>query len=88
MENCVRCPTVDEMAFSGIVGIVDLVDIVDESAAIDRVAPEAQFYVDGPDCWMLDNPRPFDPIVEMTGRLGVWTIPDDIVREALASVDR
>jgi ASCH domain len=57
--------------FGALVGLVTLVDCV----PVEDV--EDQDYAEGPWCWILEDARAFPPI-PLKGRLGIFTLPDDI----------
>ena len=68
-------PPDDALVFGAAIGIVDLVDIV--PLADVRNDP----FAEGPRCWILENPRPIEPI-PMNGRLMLFETPDHLIRIA------
>lgn len=81
------CPEFDEITHRAILGVVDLWDIMESHVALQRVDFHAGFYVDdGSDCWMIRDHRPFATPIERAGGRGLFDIPDEEVRAALAAV--
>lgn len=62
-------PPDDQLVFGAAIGIVTLSDILAKEDC-----PEDPF-VEGPFCWILDDPEPIDP-VPMAGRLGLFEVPE------------
>ncbi len=63
----------DTLLTGGIVGVATLVDCVTES--------DSEWF-DGPVGWLLEDARPI-PFFRLTGRLGLFEVPDDILPEAV-----
>jgi hypothetical protein len=68
-EQGIPCPPAHTGA---IVGIVDLVDIVTES--------DSEWFT-GPYGWVLTNPRVAEKPLPYRGRIGLYDVPDELVRE-------
>ncbi|MDB5311706.1 MAG: hypothetical protein JWO38_5908 [Gemmataceae bacterium] len=62
------------LRFGVIVGTVDLVDCVPLSEV------EGQPYATGPWCWILANPEPLEIPIPLKGRLGLFDVPDSLIR--------
>jgi hypothetical protein len=65
-----------ELVFGAIIGTVDLIDCV----PLEKV--EGQPYANGPWCWILDNPEPLRRPVHLAGKLGLFEVPDEVLRRA------
>lgn len=65
-----REPTPQECVFGAIIGLVDLVGCVDVHAC-----PPGPWR-EGPACWLLENPRPLQGPLLMTGQRGLWEVRD------------
>ena len=71
-----------------VLGVVDLVDVhamwADDDGRCDHCS--SRWAQQGPYHLVLANPRPLSTPIPVRGRLGLWTLPDDIaaqVEEAL-----
>lgn len=60
----------DESHFGVLYGIVDLIDCV----PFERVADDP--FAEGPWCWIVENPRPVEPM-PFRGVLGLFDVPAD-----------
>lgn len=75
-----------QMEFGAVVAIADLVDIFHISALNLRQPKiferypwlEGHQHVFGPQCWVLQNVRPIEPI-PYVGKQGLWDIPDSLL---------
>jgi hypothetical protein len=67
-------PAEDELDFGALVGLVQLVDVLPA-----RECPRADPFVEGPLCWVLEDPRPLVP-VPYRGRLQLFDVPAGLVR--------
>jgi hypothetical protein len=81
-----RVPGEEEAIGGAVVGVVDLVDVV----AADQLRGRgvADGYVIGPWCWVLENARAFDEPIVMSGKVSLFNVDDDRVREAVARAGR
>ena len=66
-------PADDDLIFGAVVGIVDLVDI----RSAQDCPPDP--FVEGPLCWVLENPRLVEPI-PMPGRLMLFEVADHLIQ--------
>ena len=66
-------PPVDQLTFGAIIGLVDLIDIRPAS----ECPPDP--FVEGPFCWIVENPRPIEPEL-FAGRLGLFEIPEHLIK--------
>lgn len=69
-----RVAIIPELVFGAIIGTVDLVDCV----PLEKV--EGQPYAGGPWCWILENPRPLSEPIPWKGQLGLFNVPDDVIK--------
>lgn len=58
----------------GIVAVVELVAIVRPDEALRMLGPEQREFIEGPWCWILQNPRPC--WLPMKGQQGLWSFED------------
>jgi hypothetical protein len=84
---------VSEMTFGAVIGVVDLVQCLHINQlrgpyCDDRYRQLAYHeHTHGPYCWILENPRRFDPPIPCRGMQGLWDVPEltkRIVDEELA----
>ena len=66
-------PPDDRLTFGALLGLVDLVAI--KPAA--ECPPDP--FVEGPFCWIVENPRPIEP-VPYAGHLGLFDVPDELIK--------
>jgi hypothetical protein len=59
-----------------LVGIVDVVDCLDK-------VPR-RLWASGPFCYVLEGPRAFSKPIKWPGRLGLFEVPDDLIRTAMS----
>jgi hypothetical protein len=71
------CPDDSKLPFGAIVGVVELVDIRPAS----ECHPDP--FVEGPLCWILENPRAIEPI-SYRGVLGIFDVPDELLASSIA----
>ena len=74
-----------EMTFGAFVALTDLVECV--PVAVLRSRPnwhEEAHHLSGPWCWVLAHVDRLSP-VPYRGALGLWTVPDDVVRQAVVA---
>ena len=77
------CPEFKDLVFGAILGVVDLVDCVHEDDT--QVPGLDTAHTGGPWCYVLDNARPLkNPILNVTGQLGIWNYDLPEIPEALA----
>jgi hypothetical protein len=69
------------LACNAIIGVVDLVDCIQDDRPGDRQGDEARYR------WLLANPRVFVAPVPHNGKVGMFSVSDDIVAAALASAE-
>jgi hypothetical protein len=62
------------------VAVVTVVDVVSARSALLR-RPEQYEHICGPVCFLLSDIVRVDPPIPCKGKLGLWTVPDDIVGE-------
>lgn len=79
-----------ELPYGAIVGIADLAAVVtlatvragrETSGKFDWLAKHA--HATGPQCWIWDNVRRFVEPIPYVGRQGLFTIPVDVVHDAI-----
>ena len=69
---------IQNLTFGAIIGTVELVDIVFPGH---ESAPHSDPFVEGPYCWILENPVPLDKPIKCTGKQGLWNAPMEINNE-------
>lgn len=80
--------------FGALIGVVDIVDciVMDMRYKPPALSPEnrakypwleSDVHAIGPVCWVLENPRFFKRHIKYSGRLNLFNVPDDVVKEAL-----
>jgi hypothetical protein len=74
-------PPVGSLAFGAIVGVVRLVDCVRFAEVQGRPFAEPLGW-----CWILEGPRPIG-LIPWPGRLGLFEVPDGVLRGAMAVSD-
>ena len=79
-------------AFGAIVGVCKLVDCCQPYYVADafpgHIDPgKLATYAHGPNCWCLDDRRAFATPIPYRGRQGLFDVPDDVVRDAIALLD-
>lgn len=74
-------PPKGQFPLGAIVGVVRVIDCLPYEQVKDRPFAERM----GPEswCWMLEEPLAFPVPVPWAGRLGLFEVPDDVIRQAL-----
>lgn len=62
----------EDLVYSAILGVVDLVDVVETS--------RSKWFGGDAYGWVLKNPRPLAKPLPCKGRLGLWPVPAEFVR--------
>jgi hypothetical protein len=76
----IALPPMDHFAFGGIIGMVDLVDVVKREQLPKAFANDP--FVEGPWCWIMNNPRFFPDVIPYKGSLNLFEVPhDDIAKQ-------
>lgn len=75
-EFGVQLPPKTDLHLGHLIGLVDLIDCVPFDASDSRLAGP---WGGGPWCFVLANPRLLPCPIPMTGRLGIFPMPDGIV---------
>jgi hypothetical protein len=65
-------PRADDLITGAIIGVVEIVDVVERSTSK---------WFQGPYGLVLANPRPLTKPIPVNGRLGLWEVPSEIVRQ-------
>lgn len=83
-----------ELPFGAVVGIADLAAIVTLSALRAGHETSGKFgwllqhvHATGPKCWIWDNVRRFVEPIPYVGRQGLFTIPVDVVQDAIQTAE-
>jgi hypothetical protein len=74
-------PPWDSLVFGALVGVVEVVGCVSFDELKDGSLFERRSeWAEGPWCWLLRNPRAFDPI-PYRGSMSLFDVPDGLVRD-------
>ncbi len=70
-------------AFGAFIGVADLVDVSPLNVAL-----EQNPWATGPYCWHFANPRQFSQPIAVSGKLRLFAIPTNLVRETATAITR
>lgn len=71
--------------FGAIIGIVDLVGCTKLDKYLEYIGNQ-DAWAFGEYCWIIENPRWVKPVIPYRGQLGLFNVPDEVVKEAISNI--